>query len=141
MARILILEDEPSWNASLLRSLKGYHELVVVGSSSAALQILDEQRFDVIITRVHLKNDNVFVFLKDLKANPALAGVPVICFCGVRSRVANISNDALDKATKLYGANAYIALEDFCVGEECDFESIRRSIEEAIKAGGSAVAD
>ena len=137
MVRILILQDEPSWNDSLKRCLQGHHELVVIHSSSGALKALHSEKFDAIISRVHLKDDDVFQFVQDLKSDPALAHIPVICFCGLRSRVANIANSALDKVSRSLGANAFLSLEDFCVGEDCDFDSMRSAIEAAIKGTGA----
>lgn len=129
MARILILQEEPSWQAALRGCLEAKHDLLVVESRKIAIAALHNERFDLIIARVHLKGDDVFQFLRELKSDATLAPIPVICFCGLRSRMANLTRASVETASLTMGADAYLAIEDFCLGEWCDLERMRTAIE------------
>ncbi|MDZ4834789.1 MAG: hypothetical protein SGJ27_13510 [Candidatus Melainabacteria bacterium] len=132
MTRILILQDESSWNACLKRSLVGHHEITVTHTTADALRLLRSMEFDAVISRVHMEHDDIFRFLRTVKADPTLATIPVVCFCGIRSRAANIAHGAMERAVRTLQAKAYLALEDFCEGDDCDFEALRAAIETAI---------
>ncbi len=129
MARILILQDEPSWNAALYRCLVAHHELVVTDSSNAAILALHKESFNLVISRVHLQSEDVFGFLKMIKSDPVIAHIPVVCFCGLRTRIAQFANNTLETVSRMFGADAYLSIEDFCVGDNCDLESMRSAIE------------
>ena len=132
MARILILQDEPSWNAALRSCLESHHKLVVVSQSSTAIGLLQRERFDLVISRVHFHSEDVFQFLREINCDPVLKHIPVVCFCGLRSQHANSANEVLNSATRLFGAKAYVSIDDFCTGDSCNLEGMRRAIESAI---------
>lgn len=129
MARILILQDEPSWRAALRGCLEPKHELLLVENRKIALEALRKESVDLIISRVHLRTDDVFQFLREIKSDIVLARIPVICFCGLRSRMANLTRGAVEAASLTMGADAYLSIEDFCSGEKCDLERMRTAIE------------
>ncbi len=133
MARILVLQDDPSWNSSLTRCLEEHHELIVVEEREAAIKALHEVIYDAVIVRVHLKNDAFFKFLKNMHDDSSLAKIAIICFCGRRSRAANVANSALKSASLALGAHAYLSIEEFCAGEECDLDKMRHAIESVIE--------
>jgi len=54
MAKILILQEQPTEKAALKRSLETRHELVFVRREEDALSFLKEQAVDLVITRAHL---------------------------------------------------------------------------------------
>jgi len=123
------LQEEPSWQAALRGCLEAKHELLVVHSRKVAIAALLNEPFDLIISRVHFRSDDVFQFLKELKSDASLARIPVICFCGLRSRMANLTRGSVESASRTMGADAYLSVEDFCTGEWCDLESMRSAIE------------
>jgi len=88
MARILILQEDPSWHSSLRRCLEPHHELVVIDNTTAAIEALRQERFDLVVSRVHFETQDVFQFLRERKGDAALSAIPVICFCGLRSPLA-----------------------------------------------------
>lgn len=139
MAKILILQEQPTEKAALKRSLETRHELIFVSREEDALFFLKEQSVDLVITRVHLKIGNVFSFLRSLKNDPQLSVTPVICFCGMRSKSASLQHDFLMKATRLYGAADYLALEHFCEGDDFNLDSICQSIERSLADGSQHI--
>jgi DNA-binding response OmpR family regulator len=133
MARILILREEPAWGAALSRCLEPNHELIITDRISKAVEALHNESFDLVITHVHLKNQDVFQFLREIKSDPILASTRVLCFCARRSRYANIANAALDKVSRAMGADCYLSVDRFCTGDNCDFAAMKRAIESVIK--------
>jgi DNA-binding response OmpR family regulator len=132
MARILILQDEASWNGSLCWSLERHHKLTIRARIDSALQILQEENFDLIIARVHLKTENVFDFLRACKSDGAMAP-PVICFCGLRGHIAEVVSGSLERVSLTLGATAYLSIEDFCDGDQCNLETLRQAIDSYIE--------
>lgn len=132
MARIMVLQDEDSWNAALRRCLSAHHSLVVIESSDAAIELLRQRNFDLVISRVHFKTQDVFHFLRTIKGDPFLAKIPVVCFCGLRSELAKVAHDSVELACRTLGADDYLSIEEFCDGEECNLEAMREAIESII---------
>ena len=135
MAKILILQEQPTEKAALKRSLELRHELMFVSRVEDAFCCLKDKNVDLVITRVHLDSGNLFSFLKALKEDPELSATPVICFCGTRSKSASLQHDFLMNATRMYGAADYLALEHFCEGDDFNLESICQSVERSLTVG------
>lgn len=129
MATILILQEQPVQDEVLERSLGGDHQLIFADCASVAIAYLNEHSVDLIITRVHLKKGSIFPFLRDVKRDPRLQQIPVICFCGVISHYARVQHKALANATKTSGAVDYVTLEQFLKEGEFDLEEIRKRVE------------
>jgi CheY-like chemotaxis protein len=128
MARILILQEEPCWESALSRSLGPFHEVQFVSSAKEALVRLKQQAYDLVIARVHLRHSDPFEFLKRIQAEH-LTGIPVLCFCGTRTRTSNIASSAVRSAVQALGAAGFLSIEDFARSESCDFDALRNAIE------------
>jgi CheY-like chemotaxis protein len=127
--RILILQEGPAPAKALQQSLGGRHELVFAKTIPQAMSALAEQSIDLIIARVHLEKSNVFDFLKDVKATERYRQIPFICFCGRRTSSARALDPIISRSSKALGAEKYINVEDYCCGEQCDFDKLRIAIE------------
>lgn len=66
--RILLVEDELVLRKNLMRFLRRTgHEVACVGDSDAALVLLKQQPFDILITDVVLPNGDVFALMVEAK--------------------------------------------------------------------------
>lgn len=134
MANILILQEEPAWEDALSKCLQPHHEIEIVDRSSDAVLKLQQHRFDLVITRVHFKTNNMFEFLRLLKKDPQTKDVPIVCFCGLRTRTANLAHVAIKQASYVLGATKFLSIEDFCTkANTCDLERMRAEIESVIE--------
>jgi CheY-like chemotaxis protein len=79
MARILIVEDEPSVAevASLVCRRDG-HDVVVVRSASAALEALREGPFDLVLTDVVMEGMDGIQLAEAIRAMAGLEALPII---------------------------------------------------------------
>jgi CheY-like chemotaxis protein len=132
MAHILILQEEPAWQAALQRSLKKHHHVLAVNSVQAALNALHERNFDLIISRVHLERNDMFGFLRTVKNDPSLKGLPFICFCGRRTQLSIALDDVLSLSSRTIGADKYISINNYSFGDDCDLDGIRNAIESCL---------
>ncbi len=94
---------------------------------------LQKRQYDLVITRIHFKSNDVFKFLKELREEPMTKDVPVLCFCGLRTRTANLANAAISKACHALGATKFMSIEEFCTIDTCDLEKMRKAIESVIQ--------
>ena len=83
MAHILVVEDNPLIATIVRLGLEhGGHAVRVVDDGSAVLHAARESRFDLILLDVLLPGADGFAVLKQLKAHPATAVVPVFMLTG-----------------------------------------------------------
>jgi DNA-binding response OmpR family regulator len=83
MAHILVVEDNPLIATIVRVGLEhGGHAVHVVDDGSTVLHAARESRFDLILLDVLLPGTNGFEVLKQLKAHPATAMVPVFMLTG-----------------------------------------------------------
>ncbi len=135
MATILILQEVPGPLQALRNSLEGKHELIFSSSMTDALESLRKHKVNLIITRVHLEETNVFEFITKVKEDEHLASIPLICFCGKRTAIAKVLGPHLAETVRVFGADKYVDLNNFCSGEDtCDFDRLRQDIEDCLAA-------
>jgi len=81
MATILIIDDRPT-NRDYLTSLLGYggHRLLEAGDGAEGLAIAAAERPDLVITDILMPAMDGYEFVRLLRANPAIAGTPVIFY-------------------------------------------------------------
>lgn len=133
MARILILQEEPSPFFALRKSLESEHQLIMVSTVEKAMDILNSEWIDLIISRVHLAKDSLFDFLNRVKEDRHLQHIPFICFCGKLSQHALMLDPVMAKVGLMRGAEKYISLQEYCCDDSCDFEALERAIEECLR--------
>ncbi len=86
--RILLVEDAVGMRkivASLLRRL-GYEDVVTANDGMQALQLLQAQRFDLLLTNWNMPVMDGLQLIKQVRASPKHAHIPVILFTSRASR-------------------------------------------------------
>lgn len=100
--KLLIVEDEETFRESLRRVLmqEGY-EVDSVGSSEAALKILDEKNYELIITDIILPGVNGIQLLRKCREkNPSVKFIIITAFASIETAVEAIRNGAFDYLVK-----------------------------------------
>jgi CheY-like chemotaxis protein len=133
MARILVYQDSPAQRHILKKSLESRHQLFFAGSLSKTETLLKETALDLIIIRVHLEKNDVFTVVKALRNNKLCSQLPIICFCGKRTKTARQLDPVLEQATRAAGATGYLCIDTFCVDGEFKLEALRDSIENLLE--------
>jgi DNA-binding NtrC family response regulator len=114
-SRILALIEE-SQNGSQVKGCLEHcgYDVIVVNSFAQALILLKFEKIDLVISDVHLENGgNVFDFLKAVKNNHRLGGVPFVMFSFKPSPIAKYLADGVRTAMRCLGAIKYIEMETF----------------------------
>lgn len=133
MATILILQEQPTKDSILERSLEQFHHLIFADNIDTTMDKVKTHEVDLIVARVHFMRGNVFTFIKTLKQDPISRETPIVCFCGLVSPYAKVQHKALAKATRTSGAVDYLALDQFNKDGNYDLEEIRKCIERYIR--------
>ncbi len=114
MTPTVLLLQEKDENVANIRASLPECFFVRVRTVDEALPLLDKQKFDLIISAVHLEFDgSVFDFLKCAKSNPKTASVPFLFYCSLSSRFARSVRDGLEIASLSLGAEKYITMERY----------------------------
>lgn len=101
MAKIIIVEDDNTLATLYKKELeKGGHTATIVADSEAVVQI-GQQKPDIILLDIIMPNVNGLDILRELKADPTLAGLPVIL-------LTNIAEDAAIAKGLELGAYGYL---------------------------------
>jgi diguanylate cyclase (GGDEF)-like protein len=81
MARILVVDDHPL-NRQLLAKLLGYagHKVVEAADGAQALELAAEQPPDLVITDILMPTMDGYEFVRRMRENAKLAGVPTMFF-------------------------------------------------------------
>ncbi len=81
--RLLVVEDNAAEQMSI-RELLGHDdvEIITVGTGAAALESLHDQIADCVVLDLRLPDMSGFEVLERIKADPALADLPVVVFTG-----------------------------------------------------------
>ncbi len=90
MPKILAVDDQPHITRLVQINLQrnGY-EVITAADGEEALQKVEAEKPDLIITDVMMPRKDGFALLRDLKANPETASIPVIMMT-VKSQSADI---------------------------------------------------
>src|SRR3979490_108765 len=120
MATILIVDDRPT-NRQFLVTLLGYggHRLLEAANGAEALERVRAERPDLVITDILMPTMDGYEFVGHLRADPALAPIPVIFY------------------TATYSEPQAKALADSCgvrivLPKPCDPERILAAVNEAL---------
>ena len=100
--KILIVDDEAGMQRLLARILdrQGY-ETLTVGSAKEALQLINSDSFDLVLTDIQMPGMNGLELLREIKAfDPSLPIIVVTAYGTVESAVEALRAGAYDYITK-----------------------------------------
>ena len=104
MAKILVVEDEPSLQTLLEYQLKRIgHEIVVAPDGQQALASIRSDRPDLVLLDVMLPVKGGFQVLREMQEDPRLSSIPVIMLsakCQQHDIAAGIDKGVFDYITK-----------------------------------------
>jgi CheY-like chemotaxis protein len=80
--RVILVEDHSDTRLMYAEFLGGEFEVIQAGDAEEALRAMQERAPDLVITDITLPGVNGFELVSRMRADPALAAVPVICLSG-----------------------------------------------------------
>lgn len=99
--------------ARLERVLAG-HDLVFVETSDEARELLEQERFGLVLLGVHFDESQMFSLLGDIRAHAKYRKVPILCVLGTWGRMlSEVAVEGLDHAVKAMMANGFLNLLHF----------------------------
>lgn len=92
---VLVVDDEPHMLRLIVFSLKSLDARIVTATSGdEALKILREQPVCLAVLDVHMKGIDGIAALREMRADPALASLPVVLLTGAgETHVENIGRE------------------------------------------------
>jgi DNA-binding NtrC family response regulator len=117
MAKILVVDDEPSILSVLTTLLrKHHHEAVSVQSGTAALELIREQAFDVVISDIRMEPvDGLQVLREVRKTAPATAVILLTGYAAIKTAVEAMRGGAFDYVTKPFKVDELMVTVDRAV--------------------------
>lgn len=104
---ILLIEDEPTWQALLLQTLTPQYHIAVAPTLKDAKAALTKNRADLILLDFYLPDGNGFEMIDHLKTDEQLKKIPVILLTSesaVQIKVRSFSEGVYDFITKPFEA-------------------------------------
>lgn len=134
MARILVLQEMEQNIINIKKALlpRG-HELIIVRRELEALQKLQTEKIDLIISAVYLENSDVFDFLKAVKHSQSSKRIPFVMYCSAISSFARSVRGGLQIAAESLGVDLYVTMEQF------DAKKLADQIEGCLKPASPSV--
>jgi PleD family two-component response regulator len=129
MAHIMILKERTTNMDALRNSLQPHHKLFFAADIATAMQVLQCQEIDLIVSAVHTENANVFEFIRSIRSDSYLFAIPLICFCGDETEMAAYLDRTLARAALLCGADKYVCVDQFGGASRCNLENLRTAVE------------
>jgi PAS domain S-box-containing protein len=124
--RILVADDNTDMREYVRRLLAGHYVVRTVADGQAALAVARSERPDLVLTDVMMPLLDGFGFLRELRADPQTATIPVIMLsarAGEEARVEGIQSGADDYLVKPFGARELLAR----VGAHIELARARRA--------------
>lgn len=115
VARLLALLEHPEAMELIADSLEHFgHVVYRADKFQEAMEILRQREVDMIIGDVHLQNGgSIFDFLRWVKGDPHMRGVPFVCFSTEPPEVPKYLSDGVRTAARALGAARYMTMEHF----------------------------
>jgi signal transduction histidine kinase len=111
-ARLLVADDNGDMRSYLERLLSPFWEVVTAGDGLQALELAEKMEPDLLVTDVMMPRLDGFGLIGRIRANPRLAGMPVIVLsaqAGEEARVAGLGKGADDYLVKPFSSRELVA--------------------------------
>jgi CheY-like chemotaxis protein len=116
---VLVLDDQMRHIADLQATKSELHEYFFVTNPYSALYLLLEydvdHDLDLIACNVNLRAGDVFAFIKQVKADRQLSGIPLVCYCVTP----DLEFDSIRAVAETLGADELIASTTFDAATIC----------------------
>lgn len=130
LPRVLLADDNADMRDYIARLLHNVCQVMVVADGEAALDILHNQRFDLLLTDVMMPKLDGLGLMAKVRADPKLASMPVVMLsarAGEDSRVEGIEAGADDYLVKPFSTKELVAR----VRANLELSRMRRELAEA----------
>jgi PAS domain S-box-containing protein len=130
--RVLIADDNADMRLYLVRLLSERFDAIAVANGQAALDAVQQQLPDLILSDVMMPELDGFGLLRELRANPETKTIPIILLsarAGEESRVGGLDAGADDYLVKPFSARELIAR----VQTHLQLAQVRREADQAIR--------
>ena len=113
--KILALLEDPKNLQQVSECLEqSGHSVLRASRFDVAMQILEHQHVDLIVSDVHLQNGgDIFDFLVRLHISPLLQNIPFVCFSFQPTELAEYLATGVQTAARILGATCYISMRVF----------------------------
>ena len=113
---LLLVEDHPDTRQMYAECLSESFDVVTAGDGRQALELLETRRPDLVITDLSLPRLDGFELVAEIRKDPALRKLPVVCLSGFgghvhEERARNAGCDVILQKPCLPDALARIALD------------------------------
>jgi CheY-like chemotaxis protein len=105
MAKVLLVEDDPSIIQMYTLKLKQKHEVLEASTGKAGLELAIKEKPDIILLDVIIPQMDGFAVLEELKKNPATKKIPVVLLTNLGQESDKEKGEALGAAGYLVKAN------------------------------------
>jgi response regulator RpfG family c-di-GMP phosphodiesterase len=115
--RIMVLDTKE--NISLLTEacLRDGHEVVPVLTIGEGMHFLNtKDHIDIVISRVHIENESVFDFLKEVKSRDQHKDVRFMMICSNPSEFAKAVDETVRTAAEIMGVDKYLTMSTHDIG-------------------------
>ncbi len=114
-AQILALLEHVGPMKQVTDSLEHFgYKILKAHNFATAMDILKQREVDLIIGDVHLQNGgSIFDFMRWVRGDPHMQGIPFVCFSNEPVEVAKYLSDGVRTAARALGASRYITMEKF----------------------------
>jgi signal transduction histidine kinase len=130
--RVLVADDNADMRQYVVRLLAGQYDVEAVPDGAAALAAVRRQAPDLIVSDVMMPRLDGFGLLRELRADPRIAGVPVLLLsarAGEESRVEGMQAGADDYLVKPFSARELLAR----VSAHLQMARLRREANESLR--------
>lgn len=115
--RILALDTSEHIELLQLAAQEAGHEVVAVTRIAEAMNFLDtKDHVDVVVSAVHLEQESVFDFLRQMKKSLIHKDVPFMMLCSDPGEFAMAVNHSVQTAATVMGVDKYVTMPKYDVG-------------------------
>ncbi|MBX3150315.1 MAG: hypothetical protein K2Z81_09220 [Cyanobacteria bacterium] len=114
--RILALDTLEHIDLLRISAQAAGHEVVAVTRIAEAMHFLNtKDHVDVVVSAVHLEQESVFDFLKEMKKSPLHKDVPFMMLCSEPGEFAMAVNRSVQSAATVMGVDKYLTMPEYDV--------------------------